>query len=54
MEMYLYRCPKCGFAHQVPAYWMSYAAEDIYEMPHNNLATKELCENLELQLVKEE
>lgn len=53
MEMYLYKCPVCGFTHQVPAYWVSFAPEDTYEMPHNNFETKELCECMVLELVKE-
>lgn len=48
MEVYYYKCPVCGYIHQVPAYWMSYAPEDTTDMPHLNLKTKEVCENTEL------
>jgi len=52
MEIYTYKCPICGFIHQVPAYWVSFSAEETYEFPHMNLETREMCENMEL-LVEE-
>lgn len=53
MEMYLYQCPICGFTHQVPAYWVSFSPEKIYEFPHINLASNVMCEHFILDLVAE-
>lgn len=53
METYFYKCPVCGFTHQVPAYWVSYAPEALMEFPHMSFKTKESCENIELELVSE-
>lgn len=50
MEVFWYQCPVCGMTHQVPAYWMSYTAEEIYEFPHSNPQTKEMCECMEMKL----
>lgn len=54
METYMYKCPVCGFTHQVPAYWVSYSPEETYESPHMNLTTGQMCEEMELQLSHEE
>ena len=31
MEVFYYRCGRCGYVHQTPSYWMGYAAEDTIE-----------------------
>ena len=48
MEVYYYICKKCGYVHQVPAYWMGYAPEDETEMPHFDPKTGAMCENVTL------
>ncbi len=53
MECNYYKCKTCGFVHQVPSYWSGHAPEDIYEMPHMNLETKEMCDDIELKLIEE-
>lgn len=53
MEFIYYRCSTCGFTHQVPSYWSGYAPEEKIEMPHMNLKTKEMCEDIYLKLIKE-
>lgn len=45
MEVFYYRCAQCGYVHQVPSYWMSYAAEDTTEQLHFDPATKAVCAN---------
>lgn len=50
METYYYECPVCGFVHQVPAYWVSFAPEEEMEYQHLCLETKEVCENEILKL----
>lgn len=50
METYLYKCPVCGMAHQVPAYWVSFSPEPTVQFPHMRLDTKEICEHTELLL----
>lgn len=52
MEMVLYKCPLCGFVHQVPAYWSSFSPDEEIEMEHFNLETKEMCSGLILKLIK--
>lgn len=52
MEMIFYKCPICGFAYQVPAYWSGFSPGEEIEMEHVNLATKEQCSELMLKLVK--
>ena len=51
MEMNWYRCPACGFTHQVPAYWSSFSADPEVELPHIVLATGEVCPEQRLLLV---
>lgn len=53
MEMIYYKCPTCGFIYQVPAYWSSYSPEEEMEMIHINLETKETCDVIMLELVKD-
>lgn len=48
MEVYYYRCPVCGYVHQVPSYWMSYEPEDTHEQMHFAPGTGAVCENQEL------
>lgn len=45
MEVYYYRCPRCGFVHQVPAYWMSYAPEEEHEQMHFSPDSGDICPN---------
>lgn len=45
MEVFYYRCPLCGYVHQVPGYWMSYSPEDTHEQMHFSPETRALCEN---------
>jgi len=45
MEVFYYRCSVCGYVHQVPSYWMSYAAEDTHEQMHLTPQTREICTN---------
>ncbi|MDO5297825.1 MAG: hypothetical protein Q4F18_00235 [Clostridia bacterium] len=45
MEVYYYRCPICGYVHQVPGYWMSYAPEEAYEQMHFAPEKGAVCEN---------
>jgi hypothetical protein len=52
MEMLYYRCPKCGFIYQVPAYWSDFSSEERIEMEHYNLETKEMCSDTILILIK--
>lgn len=53
MEVYYYVCKKCGYVHQVPAYWMGYAPEDETETPHFDPKTGAMCESTVL-VYKEE
>ena len=53
MEMLYYKCYKCGYMHQVPSYWSGHSNEELMEMEHLNLKTKEMCEELILKLIKE-
>ncbi|SET18893.1 hypothetical protein SAMN05660297_01666 [Natronincola peptidivorans] len=53
MEMVFYKCPICGFTHQVPGYWSGFSPEEEIEMQHINLETKEMCSELMLELTKE-
>ena len=46
MECNYYKCEKCGFLHQVPAYWSGFDADEEMEMPHINLETKEMCDGI--------
>lgn len=52
MEMYLYKCEKCGFAYRVPAYWLNYEQPPIYEFVHTSLESKETCEEMNLCFVE--
>lgn len=45
MEVFYYRCRTCGYVHQVPSYWMSYAPEDTHEQMHFDPRTQSVCEN---------
>ena len=45
MEVYYYRCAKCGYVHQVPCYWMGFAPEDEHEQMHFSPATGEVCDH---------
>ena len=51
MEMYEYKCPACSTTHRVPSYWMSYSPEEIYQCPHRNKETEEMCEFLDMEYV---
>lgn len=53
MDCKYYKCQKCGFVYQVPAYWSGYDEDGTIEMPHVNLETKEMCEVLALHLMEE-
>lgn len=53
MEAVYYRCSTCGFTHQVPSYWTGFAPEEDMEMPHVDLKTKDMCEDINLKLLKE-
>jgi len=53
METYIYKCPVCGFAHQVPAYWVSFSPEPTFEFEHMSFKTGEMCENTVLNLKEE-
>jgi len=50
METFVYRCPVCGFLYSVPAYWMSYCAEQTTEFPHMKPGSDDICDNLTLEL----
>jgi hypothetical protein len=52
MELVYYKCPVCGFVHQVPAYWSGFSPEEKIEMEHFNLETKEMCSQVMLVLDK--
>lgn len=54
MESVFYKCPTCGFTHQVPAYWSGFAPEKEMEMPHMNLETKEMCVDTVMKLIEED
>lgn len=51
--MYHYKCPLCGFSHQVPAYWTSFQEKPTFEFMHMSFATKEMCDNPILELKRE-
>lgn len=53
MEMLYYKCPECGFMHQVPKYWSGFVPEEVLEMQHVNLATQEICTESKLELVED-
>lgn len=53
MECIYYKCSTCGFVHQEPSYWSDHAPEEKVEMPHINLETKEMCNDIELLRVTE-
>lgn len=53
MEVYYYKCSACGFVHQVPSYWMSYAPEETHEQMHFDPATGALCANQTLDYAGE-
>ena len=53
MEVYYYKCKVCGYVHQVPSYWMSYAPEDTHEQIHFSPADKSVCLNQELEFAGE-
>ncbi|MFA9375522.1 MAG: hypothetical protein ACERKZ_02095 [Lachnotalea sp.] len=53
METYIYKCPVCGFVHQVPAYWVSFSPEPTLEFEHINFKSGEMCENIALNLQEE-
>ena len=53
MDCNYYKCEKCGFVYQVPSYWSGYAEGNEIEMPHINLETKEMCDEIKLVLVEE-
>lgn len=48
MEVYYYKCPECGYVHQVPCYWMGFSAEDTHEQMHFSPATGAVCANQSL------
>jgi len=52
MDCTYYKCETCGFVHQVPAYWSDFSPEEEMEMPHMNLETKEMCEDVRLKLIQ--
>lgn len=45
MEVYYYKCEDCGYIHQVPSYWMGYAAEETHEQMHFSPVNGSVCEN---------
>ena len=51
MDCTYYKCSTCGFVHQVPAYWSDFSPEAEMEMPHMNLETKEMCEDISLKMI---
>ena len=53
MEVFYYRCKECGYVHQVPSYWMSYATEDTHEQMHFDPRTQSVCMNQELDYAGE-
>ncbi len=53
MEVYYYRCAVCGYIHQVPSYWMSYAPEETHEQMHFSPADRSLCGNQTLEYAGE-
>ena len=53
MELTYYKCPKCGFMHQVPGYWSGFSPEEVLEMQHVNLATNEICKEYKMELVED-
>lgn len=53
MEVIYYKCEKCGYVHQVPSYWSGHAPEERVQMPHLNMKTKEMCDELTLKLIKD-
>ena len=53
MEVFYYRCSACGYVHQVPSYWMSYAAEDTHEQMHFSPADRTVCANQTLEYAGE-
>lgn len=52
MECVFYKCVTCGFTHQVPSYWSGFSPDKEVEMPHMNLASKEMCEDIVMQLIE--
>ncbi len=53
MEMYEYQCPVCKATHRVPSYWMSFSPEEIYQCPHRNKETGQMCECVDMEFVME-
>lgn len=53
MECTYYKCSKCGFVYQVPAYWSDFTPEEVMEMPHVNIETKAMCDEHTLKIVEE-
>ncbi len=53
MEVYYYRCKVCGYVHQVPGYWMSYAPEDTHEQIHFSPQDRQVCANQTLEYAGE-
>lgn len=51
MEMYEYQCPVCKATHRVPSYWMSFSPEEVYECPHRNKETGQMCDCLNMEYV---
>ena len=54
METFRYKCPCCGLIYSVPAYWMSFSAEDTTDFPHMKPGTDEVCGNTTLEHIPEE
>ena len=53
MECTYYKCSTCGFVHQVPSYWSGFDPDKDMELPHMNLETKEMCEDITLKLIED-
>ncbi|WP_160722062.1 hypothetical protein [Isachenkonia alkalipeptolytica] len=53
MELTYYKCPECGFMHQVPGYWSGFSPDEVLELQHVNLATQETCSEYILELVED-
>ena len=53
MEVFYYKCNVCGYVHQVPSYWMGYAAEDTHDQMHFSPADQSVCPNQTLDYAGE-
>ncbi len=53
MELYRYKCPACGFMHQVPGYWVNFAPDSEMDFIHFRIDTGEECESKTLHLQSE-